>query len=196
MTDEPGPDENAGRAPKRPRRIRWITVAAVLAYSGLAIGFASVFLPATDTIFLIGMGMFVAAAGPYVMALRETLNRITDRDPRVDAIESLHKSQEVFLAAQEEQLNRLREIAAKIEATTRVFQLEMVEEEVYAGILGVDADDVAFMEWPKDGLRDSVIVYFVEGPAVTYPLTIDQMNQAAETINARMEQHDREDETP
>lgn len=196
MTDDL--NETAPKRSKRGPGGPWIVTAAVLAFSGIAIMFIGLILTAPRFVNLIGLGVFAVSAVPYLVAMRlQLLEAAAFREEiRREALDSLHESQVAFLAAQDKQLQQMQEITAKILATTRVYRLERIEEEVHAEILGVDPDDVLAMEWPKDGLRDSVIVYFTEGPAVTYPLTIDQMNQAAETINQRMDQHDRGDSQP
>jgi hypothetical protein len=185
MTDETGTKRSNKRRP-------WRWIAVTLACCGFTMMLAGLLLPATRILPLIGFGVVLVSVLPYVFDIRIRFQEADEFrvERHREALESMRESHEAFLATQEEQLRRLKEITAKIEVTTRVFRLERIEEEVYAEILGVDADDVLAMEWPKDGLRDTVIVYFAEGPAVVYPLTIDQMNQAAETINQRMSENE------
>lgn len=190
MTDEPSTE----RSSRRSRPDHLIMMAAALAYGGIAVMSIALFLTVPRIIPTIGTGMVLVAAVPYALGVRGRIRETASI--QAETLETLRESHEAFLAAQDTQLEQLKEITAQIQATTRVFRLERIEEKVYAEILGVDPDDVLVMEWPKDGLRDSVIVYFTEGPAVTYPLTIDQMNQAAETINQRMDQHDQGESQP
>lgn len=176
------------RARKEFRAGPWLAAAVVLASAGITAMIVALFLPETSPMSGVGVLLILAAAGPYGWALRIRVRHTLEASQsRLE--QSLLDAQ----AAQNEQLARLNELTRQLKAHTRAFKLEQVEEEVYSEILGIDADDVAFMEWPEDGLRDSVHVYFLEGPSVTYSLTLDQMNQAAETINQRMGEHDRED---
>lgn len=160
----------------------WLAAAVVLASAGITAMIIALFLPETSAMPGVGVLLFLAATGSYGWALRIRVRHTLEASQsRLE--QSLLDAQ----ASQNEQLARLNELTRQLKAHTQAFKLERVEEEVYSEILGVDADDVAFMEWPEDGLRDSVVVYFSEGTSATYSLTIDQMNQAAETINQRMD---------
>lgn len=195
MSDQSEHSPDTARRPRAFRSGPWLAAAAALAFGGIALMLATAFLPIPHSTFVVGVLLFVAAAGPYGWAICRSLTitlevgaeRMLDADANANARET--ESLKAYSA-------RLDELTRQIKAHTRAFKLEHVEEEVYSEILGINADDVAFMEWPEDGLRDSVHVYFVDRPSTTYPLTLDQMNQAAETINDRMDEHDREDGKP
>jgi hypothetical protein len=186
VSEEPEPgigERNDDRAKVRSRP--WIAASAILASCGITAMVAALFLPDTRSLPFLGLMLFVTAAGLYTWTLLRRLRRALDQ-PDLDIPKSM-------LDAQAESMSRLEELTRRIEAKTRALKLERVEEESYAHILGLDPDEIAFMEWPDDGLRDVVVVYFIGQPPIAYRLTIDQMNEVAETINQRMDGHDRED---
>lgn len=194
MNDEPDPDENSAvRARKVFRSGRWIAAAAVLAYGGTTVMLATVLLTLPSFTYLIGTLLFLSAAGPYGWAIRGRLHNLSISQSR--ATQSLLDTHQAILDTQSEQLASIKDLTRRIEETTKALKLEQVEEESYAHILDLDPDEIAFMEWPEDGLRDVVIVYFIGSGPIAYRLTIDQMNEVAEEINRRMDE-DRNEEHP
>lgn len=193
MSEEPEPGLGEGNDDRVERDLRsrpWIAVSALLAACGITSMVAALFLPDARALPLLGLMLFVIAAGLYTWTLLRRLRRALEV-PEPDL--GIPKS---MLDAQADALSRLEELTRRIEAKTRALKLERIEEESYAHILGLDPDEIAFIEWPDDGLRDVVVVYFIGQPPIAYRLTIDQMNEVAETINQRMDGHDREDGQP
>lgn len=176
---------------------QWITTAAVLGYGGAAVMLTAAFTSAPRFLAVIGIAMFGLAVPPYLFALYGKLHQpITHIDRRhQELMDSLQAAQQSLNDTHREQMARMDAIHDQIKATTRKLHLSAVEEAVYAEILGIAPETITFMVWPEDGLRDSVIVYRTEGRSTAHPLTIDQMNQAAEAINERMAAYDREEET-
>ena len=178
--------------PKKPRAFPWTGVAFLLSYGGILVMAVPLFAPAPRFLPLLGILLVATAVVPYVLALRRRLQVHAQRDDTV--MQSFLDTQQALNTAHEAQMAQLRELGDQIEATSRAIRLPIVEAEVYAEILGLDPDQVAFMVWPDDGLRDSVTVHLVEGQRQGHRLTLDQMNLAAETINQRLTEPDREQE--
>jgi hypothetical protein len=172
------------------RTRRWGVVARVLAYGGLALMVVALVSPIPDAAIAFSCLMIFAAAAPFSWSLGSRFSEQLRASE--DALELMRKQADEF---HNEQLARIHEMHERIAATTQAIRLPLIEAEVYAEILGIEPDQVVLMEWPDDGLRDTVGVYLVDGSMQTHQLTIDQMNQAADTINERLT-GDSEEETP
>ena len=159
----------------------WSIAAAILAYGGLALMLVVLLSPIPDAVIAVSSMMIFAAAIPYTLALGHRFGELVQASQ--DAVELMKQEAN---ESHKEQLARLQELNQQVEATSRAIRLPIIEAEVYAEILGIEPDQVVLMEWPEDGLRDTVGVYLVDGSMQTHQLTIDQMNRAADTINQRL----------
>jgi hypothetical protein len=166
---------------KRPSARFWSVAAAILAYGGLALMLVVLLTPTPDAVIAVSSMMIFAAVVPYTLALSGRFGELTQS--RQDSLESLRMD---MVASHEAQMAQIHEMTERIKATSQAIRLPLIEAEVYAEILGLEPDQVVLMEWPDDGLRDTVGVYLVDGTIQTHQLTIDQMNQAADTINERL----------